>query len=198
MRKSQCFLLAKLQNCESGLSNFSSPASGSLHTVDYATWTHFSLVKEKGNNIFYCRVTWNLINVFYVWWSSKGRCQTSQSTWHLYFLSQSPSQLSVLIIIKSHNNLCLFCLLLLVDSWQELQKKWFHFLRLYSSCGSPKENLTKRWTLLHPSHFFPYFTASEKCVAVCCLVPGWQDLLRNYFIHYQYIFRTGCFYTAKE
>lgn len=37
-------------------------------------------------------------------------------------LSQSPSQLSILIIIKSHNNLCLFCLLLLVDSWQELHK----------------------------------------------------------------------------
>lgn len=57
-----------------------------------------------------------------MWWPSKGRCQTSQSTWHLFSLSQSPSQLSVLIIIKSHNNLCLFCLLLLVDSWQELHK----------------------------------------------------------------------------
>lgn len=57
-----------------------------------------------------------------MWWPSKGRCQTSQSTWHLFSLSQSPSQLSVLIIIKSHNNLCLSCLLLLVDSWQELHK----------------------------------------------------------------------------
>lgn len=59
--------------------------------------------------------------MFSVWWPSKGRCQTSQSTWHLFFLSQSPSQLNVLIIIKSHNNLCLFCLLL-VDSWQVLHE----------------------------------------------------------------------------
>lgn len=43
-----------------------------------------------------------------------------------------------------------------------------------------------------------YFTASQKCVEVHCLLPGWQVLFRNYFIHYQYIFRTGCVHTTKE
>lgn len=39
------------------VNNFSSSASGLLHTVGYVTWTQFSAVKEKGNNIFYCQVT---------------------------------------------------------------------------------------------------------------------------------------------
>ena len=49
-----------------------------------------------------------------------------------------------------------------------------------------------------PVSLLPIFYSFEKCAEVHCLLPGWQVLLRNYFIHYQYIFRTGCFYTAKE
>lgn len=145
-------------------------------------------MKEKGNNIFYCRVTWNLINVFYVWWSSKGRCQTSQNTWHLYFLSPSPSQPSVLIIIKSHNNLCLFCLLLLVDSWQELQKNDSTFPDSTAHTAGQREPDKEMNSSAPMSLFSIFYSLREVC---CSLLPAtWlaglvQKLFHSLSVHFQ-------------